>query len=208
MLDLRRRIQYVTANYGELQGLRLVPLGLFFFTQAAGKAGIEPWTAVTVPTSWAQTAVCAPALLLFVAIGIYYRRTFGNVSPPPASARSVLSGIVIFGSYVLGVTLDLIGWRNDWPPVSLLALLFGLRISTAHLVRDGRAQMHYVLLGGMLAGTSLLPLAAGVGLDDPIFGSGGAISTIVLGLLCIVGGVLDHLMLVRTFQHVRQHAHG
>ena len=75
------RLRYVTERYVQLQGLRLVPLGIPFLLSSAWREGLFTW----VPgASGAGSRIWFAALFLFaislsVSAKIYYQRRFGNV---------------------------------------------------------------------------------------------------------------------------------
>ncbi|MGI8913730.1 MAG: hypothetical protein ACR2JY_08095 [Chloroflexota bacterium] len=147
-MDDVARARALTAYFGRLQGLRLLPLGLV-------------WLALAVATAmrW-QPAAAFPfllalglAALLSWAIDRYYDRTFGRVRlPRPAPARWLF---LLASPLALLLVFQLDDFNR--PPVSLV----GLAVALTMLLGCGRSlgwRRHWLALVALLAGLSLLPL--------------------------------------------------
>lgn len=202
MRDLER-VRYVAANYGHLQGLRKAPLGLFVWLLAAAGALALAWDPegdAVVPAAYVYAVVAlivalfAGALALHGRIRVYYERRYGSVGPHP---RVPTRRKVLYGAIVLAVL-------NSAP---VFIMLLGVAMLFAHWP-ERRFQAHYVGLGALLVGYGLvflvglaLALTLFPGLLDVVFGLhyfGRLITLGALGLYFVVGGLLDHLLLVRT----------
>ncbi len=124
MRDLER-IRYVAANYGRLQGLRKLPVGLFFLLWVAALVSTLVWTRTledtVVPAGYVYAVLClvvmifVGSVLLYDRIGVYYERRYGSVerfSRVPARRKALYAAIVLavvlgssFGLLVLGVAM-------------------------------------------------------------------------------------------------------
>ena len=182
-----QRIRYVTENFAFLQGLRSLPLGLLFLLFAAGMAG---WN-LFVP---AQVGFLEGVIILacFGAswwIGTLYKRRFGRVERKRSRAWDY---VIVIAATVIAVEIDLYASL----PVDLLSLtLSGFFI---WMYVDWKERIHYLVIGTVLVGVCLAPLLPSAGFDGRLWGEGGAafIAAMCLGL--IIGGLLDHRLLVRT----------
>ena len=203
-LEDLERVRYVAANYGHLQGLRKAPVGLFVWLLAAAGALVLAWEpegdAAVVPAAYVYAvgllvvALFVVALMLHGRIRVYYERRYGSVRPRP---RVPTRRKVLYAAIVLAVL-------NSAP---LFISLLGVAMLFAYWP-ERRFQAHYVGLGALLAGYGLVYLVGLAvaltlvpGLRDVFFGLhyfGRLITLGALGLYFVVGGVLDHLLLVRT----------
>src|SRR5690242_19310167 len=79
----RDRIRFVTAHYYQLQGLRLMPLGVYLLALGASTLGWLSW----LPGDPARTsarwlgAIFGLALTAAVAATAWYRRRYGGLAP-------------------------------------------------------------------------------------------------------------------------------
>ena len=199
MQDLKR-VRYVTANYASLQGLKMVPLGLWLWLGAAGGFGWWPWYKRWRPVS-GLLALCV-ACVLWLLVGFYYTRTFGRVQPTPQRTRHMLLiGVMVL---VVGCPWLLISGFIDaamQPPVSVLGLTVAVLL--ALWCSTGNLQKHYLIAVVLIAGVSFLPLLDIIS-RDRLFG--GVFSAIV-GSVLIVGGITDHLLLLRNLKPLLEEHH-
>ncbi len=186
MNDLAR-IRFVAGSFYYLQGLRLVPLGLWTIAFAAGWFGRQGDCTVSLPT-------LILVIVLYKLIGVYYDRHFGRVERSAADRR--LDWIS------LAIAVDAI-WLATWVdstgklPISLLGLALAGFLLSVHLRSPGGYRLYYAILAALLALLSLAPLALRQAPKD--------ISPLLLAALggaYIVGGVLDHLVLARSLKPV------
>ena len=203
MQDLKR-VRFVTENYHNLQGLKMVPLGLWFVAAGAGDAGWWPWF---FKTGRPVSHLLGLGLAWFLSwlIGRYYKYNYGQVQPSPQTQRK---GRLVT---IVGLPALLIALAVDWSmklPVSLVALLITAYFLTAYLCSSGRFRKHYVVIALLFAGLGLMPLLLRVPLSDRIWGPGGVMFTLLLGLGLIAGGILDHLLLVRTLKPLPEASDG
>lgn len=203
MRDLER-VRYVAANCGHLQGLRKASVGLFVRLLAAAGAFGLAWRpegdAAVVPAAYVYAvallvvALFVGALVLHGRIRVYYERRYGSVRPRPRdpARRKVLYGAIVLavlnGAPLFILLLSAAMLFTYWPERRFQARYVGLG---ALLVAYG-----LVFLGGLAVALTLTP-----GLMDLFLGVhyfGRLITLGALGLYFVVGGALDHLLLVRT----------
>ncbi len=186
-------LRHITANYFCMQGLRMVPFGIVLII-----------TAVSSPEWWPELANWAPlphlvgiaiAFVLFKVIGGYYERTFGHVQSMSRSNYFWWG----YGSALAAILLSFVIDAKLHPPVNVLGLTFAILILVYWGVM-GSFQTHYIIMATLLAGISLLPLQ-GVAVNS-------AIILVVVGSIYIIGGLLDHLVLVRTLKPLPEEPHG
>jgi hypothetical protein len=192
MPDLKR-IHYLTKHYGELLGLGWLPIGVFFLTQVPFQAG---W--IETP-EWLDTAHIILGSLLSSWLGPliakWYERRFGKVKPSLANIdRWALSWGVLFFVVIAGQVVD--GVLD--PPVSLLCLALAGTL-LAFWWRGSRWAWHYAAMALGIAVVGLLPLFTDLSTRELIRGGG---SALLLGTIFTVGGIFDHLLLVRTLKRV------
>jgi hypothetical protein len=191
MKDLDR-IQRVTANYFFWQGLRLVPFGLLLIIFA-----FEIYEPSWWPTTAAGDAVLLLAVLvatgLFMALGSYYRKVFGQVKQKAGlhQRRERIKWLVFYPAIFVAMMVDLL----LEPPVVISGAVFAASI-LAYWMSTGRGRHHYLPAAMIVGLTTFLPLT---GLVDP--GQRAlAVLVFVLGLIYIIGGILDHFELARLLK--------
>jgi hypothetical protein len=186
-----RRIRAVTANFFFWQGLRWVPLGAALllvtwstmpsFPLSAPWRNALPWLtmALGLGASW----LC----------GKYYVRTYGHVRSLSGmhARRDAIKWGIVYPAMCLALIID--GLLK--PPIMVSGLVFALGIE-AYRRSTGGGRRHY-LLASVLFGVATLAPTLGLmqpGRDVLAFVIGG------LGIVYMIGGVLDHLELRRMLQ--------
>lgn len=191
-MDNLYRIRYVTKNFGALQGLKMVPFGLFFLAMGVGWLGEQGDLSLSLPAF-------ALTLLAYWLIGRYYTRSFGLVN----------SGRENFvKDFLLPLTLVLVLWLaaavDYW--VRLPVSIFGLTLAAVILVwwwlQEQRTRVHYAMMAGLIALISLLPLM-GIKEGWSIIKPPGTLFHLLLGLIFVIGGILDHLLLMNNLDSRR-----
>lgn len=183
-------IRFVTGHYEALQGLSMVPFLLvtafFFFTatDAGERFDTVGWTVAVVVAG-------AVALAVAVAIGGWYRRTYGELRQRSESNMSIV-----------------------WFSVAMIAALF--LIKAADLQVSVSLEMIVVSVAAIVAGIRLRPLLPAFGLvgvvvfvlgvlplgswfdtgRHPLSSTEAILIVICLGL--VVVAVWSHIVLVRT----------
>ena len=94
MADLAR-IRYVADHYDNLQGLRIVPLGIPFLLSAAYRAGWFDWVALSDKVArYVFFGELAVAVAVSYVIRAAYRRRFGMVLPSRRGAWTLLALVI------------------------------------------------------------------------------------------------------------------
>lgn len=186
-----RAIRFVTANYAQLQGLRLVPLGLFLLLWTSLDAlGVLDPRGVT-PSARAQMLtrfglVFWMALGLALAAPLYYRYRYGTVDGHDRTTRNRWITLAVIGFFVFrGLDNSL-----DWPvSLSLMLVSVSLFVTAAS---DDWVRPYYSVLATMWLIAACAPLL-GMAPPDP------KITTMGLGgLSLVVIGIGDHRLLTHT----------
>ena len=193
------RVRYVTTNFNYLQGLAMMPVGAIFLIFAAMEAGWLP-----MPT-WGSEVLNLVGLGVALALAWiahqYYNRTFGRVVSESCVPRNpnwaAIIGVwtLIFGLLVGALLLD--SWLK--PPVILFGLTMAALTFAYYWPRRSFAA-HYLAIAGVIALISLFPIV-GASAENPAFRPS-ILSFIILGLIFIVGGLFDHILLARTLKPV------
>jgi len=197
------RIRLVTRDFRGLQGLRtLVPMGLGFVGLGLGCLAFCPQlTVLAIGYGWAKVRaalilagafVLALVLVYLVVLfhvraGAYYRRLFGDVEERPQSF-SLSSVGVIAGAALLLMVIGVVGKNELLVPFTMYAAALILY----WLARGRRLySIHHLLLG------LLLLAIAGSPWFVPSLRLSTEESMIVVGLVYILAGLLDHRLLVQ-----------
>lgn len=183
MYDLPR-VRFVTGQFCSLQGLRIVPIGLYLVLFAAGWLGRQGDCTLQLPA-------ILLALALYLAAGRYYERRFGRVQRASQRAVEALIVVVALIAFVAAGALNAAGQL----PVSMTGLAMAAFLFAVYAAHGSRYRWHYAVLGAGMLVLSLLPLVwkqPGLDLDRVLLGA--------FGLAYVVGGMLDHLLLVRTLK--------
>jgi hypothetical protein len=194
--DRLREIHAVTDNFFFWQGLRWIPLGVALLTYSAMRSadlpvarGVPEWIALTLLgiALWLSTSV----------LGRYYVRHFGRVRGDASRhvVRTSVKWLVVYPAIVVAMLVD----TEFRPPLVLSGLAFAIAIE-AYRQSTGGGRWHYSAFAIGLVAFSILPLFGALptgkqGLT-PLIG--------IVGLIYIVGGVLDHRALVRILAPIQE----
>jgi hypothetical protein len=197
--DRLRRIHDVTDNFFFWQGLRWIPLGAAMLAYSVMRSADLP--TASHAREWIALSLFALALWLSTSVlGRYYARHFGCVRGDASRhvVRTSVKWFVVYPAIVVAMLIDL----ELLPPLIVSALAFALAIE-AYRQSTGGGRGHYTAFAIGLVAFSILPFfgAAPSGKDGltPLIG--------ILGLIYIVGGVLDHRELVRTLAPIQEDRH-
>jgi len=187
-MDHLQRLRYVTERYEQLQGLRLVPLGIPFLLSSAWRSGhltSVPWTSGIGPRIWFVFLVAA-AVALSLATKTYYERRFGDVQSA-LTIKTPLAAFVFTALFILSVSLP----RDVQATVSIPAVIIALGLGYLGMV-GGLLRHHYLMIALCVVvfaalGPFGVPLHTRAVLWDELIGIG-----------FVVIGVGDHLLLRRT----------
>ena len=192
MQDLKR-IRSVTGSYGELQGLRKLPVALFVLVVSLIYFVWDP-----APGNLDGLILIVPGVAaawwLSRRIGRYYDAAFGQVQPIPRSRRDRIEAIVLallaYGAFCLD-TMALV-------PVSVLGMAMAVTM-LYEWWKAGRFRTHYLVAAALFVVVALLP-SIGV-LSDVLIRRGGAwFILVLLGAIGVIVAILDHLLLARTLK--------
>ena len=195
-MDRLQRLRYVTERYQQLQGLRLVPLGIPFLLSATwrdGQLAWVPWASGAGARIWFATLLAA-SLTLSLFAKTYYERRFGNVQSA-VTIKAPLAAFVFTALFIVSASLQP-GVRAG---VSIPLIIIALGLGYLGIV-GGLLRLHYVVIAAFVAlfatlGPLGVPLHARDVLCDRLIGIG-----------FVVIGVGDHLLLRRTLVPVT-HVH-
>lgn len=193
--SVRERLNTASRYHFHLQNLRLLPLGVFLFLEAARAAGLREGheyaemglmlaSCILIQLCYTKTSAYGNSVASFDSPG--WKRFDGTLG------TLKLCGVMLSALSLLALTLfvDLMGMA----PVSLTGVVFSGALFYWWAVA-GRFRVHYfVMAAGTLLVSILAPLLGLLQVEqmlaDPV-----AAST-YLGLVVIVGGILDHYLLV------------
>jgi hypothetical protein len=190
-MDHLQRLRYVTERYDQLQGLRLVPLGIPFLLSAAWRDGEFAW----VPGTTGLGAHIWFVSLITAAVGLstlaktYYQRRFGKVQSV-ATVKTPLAAFAFTVMFVLAAST-----QADPTSISVPAIIVALGLGYVGLV-GGMARLHYLAMAGVVALFAMLgPFGVPVHTRDVVLDQ-------LLGIGFIVTGLGDHLLLRDTLMPV------
>lgn len=190
---LAARIQFVTGNFYQLQGLRLIPFGMLCLARAASMRGLFDWLPglpVRRPSdlgnAWIVVFWCVVIGVAW-AIEDRYRGRFGTVAQHPRTRRNAYIALAIV-AFFIGLALDVaVGFPVRLGQLSIAGALLGV------VYADGYFRRHYLASAIAWMIVAILPLFD-VSPKDVQFAS-----MLCAGVTLMVCGVGDHLLLVNTF---------
>lgn len=191
-------VRFVTTNYFNLQGLRMVPFSLMLVLVGLWANGAKyPVSAKNYLVLFLILLACS---ILFYGINRYYLRIFGQVKRTPESQRlewlvGIVGGVLALGAFWLDVSVKL--------PLSLIGLVFAAGLLEDYIritwLVKGRFLLYYPIGALLMVAVSVLPLLGlpdwwhAVGLRSQLFGI-----AIMIGVVSILAGIWGHVFLVRT----------
>lgn len=187
------RIRFVAANFYQLQGLRLLPIGGLLLYAGASSFGWLDWLPGRpaerpgdLGNAWGLLALFV-ALVAAMAARDYYRHHYGGILPFRRTRRNALLGLAI----VTFLTLMVADRAFAWP--LLLAPLFMTGSLTTTVLVDGWLRAHYLIGAALYLGLSLFPIVQPHP-ETVIVGH-----YLVGGVTLIACGLGDHWVITRTF---------
>jgi hypothetical protein len=185
----RQLLESAGAAYPQthVQGLYAVPFGLVMCVVAMSNLEEPPGGAAVI----ALIGVLAAATVAGVAL--YYRQRFGTVTPTRDRQRRTVLGAA--AGFAVFVAADQFGRSIAGPPPRDLVTVpaaWALGMLVFYLIA-GDLKRHHFLVWGALAGAGLLPMWGDGDSQD-------ATAYLGVGAALAVAGVIDHLILVRTFR--------
>jgi hypothetical protein len=188
------RLARITRGFPYLQGLKVVPVGLFLLGVTAVGSTWWPWSS-RVGKLVSLGLVLATTGGLTRWAGVYYRRRFGQVAPTREQLRrdalgTGLAALAVIAGVVIDYSLE--------PPVSIFGIALG-GFLLWYWSWSGGPRWYHWLAGAAFGAASLLPIV-GNRSDMGFIQPGGPIVNLlvaVAGGAYVVVGLLDHLYLVR-----------
>ena len=182
-------IRFVTARYGRMQGLRLLPLGILFLAASLWRAGWLWW----LPGSdgagavvWFWTGLAIAVGLSFVMRAFYLRR-FGRteVSLWRGGGPSFIGLCVVF---LATVWLQEVSASLVSLPAVFVSMALGY-VGTAH-----RSRTHYLPVAAFCLVFAMLGIVGvSSALRDMLLDA-------VIGVVLVVAGIGDHVVLTRALR--------
>jgi hypothetical protein len=198
---LAEQIRFVTGNFYQLQGLRLVPFAFVLLWAAASSAGWLEWLPgrpVTRPGDigniWGPILFIA-AVVMAMTIEGHYKARYGAVLQTCRAQRNLGLGVAVI-AFLITLVLD----RLLELPVRMSPLV--IVISLGVIVRaDGPFRAHYLIPAAAWLGVSAMPV---LGFHVEVIGT----AYLLIGALSLfVCGVGDHWLIVRTLASSRKRLH-
>jgi hypothetical protein len=183
----RRQLQAAATEYPYLRGLFSVPVGLLCIVAALGNWAWGPFA-----HAWVFVLALVVVALVCAAINRYYNDHYGRVTPSARQQLKVHVSGAVSVALMIGLTTLLrsrASWSLDLPVNAIAAAFAALMLAYYALVIGLKA--HHVVIWGSLLVAALLPVWDG---EDP-----SNVGLVLSGLALMLSGVLDHLLLVRTF---------
>ncbi|GAP16127.1 hypothetical protein LARV_03923 [Longilinea arvoryzae] len=187
-------IRKITTHFNNLQGLKSLPIGVYFLLLAAINLG---WLG-PLKDRGLLMAILALALLCSVLIQAVYNRRHGKVVQTRRyHVREIVFVLAAVILIFLTILLDSILTYNFGLKLSLQGLAWAIFFfSFAWWIK----RVHFAIYGMLFVALSFLPLLGGVDKAWLFDYTQGYIGWILLGLSMIVGGVVDHLYLVNNLR--------
>jgi hypothetical protein len=189
-----QRYRDITRQYPELQGLRLVPFGLFLLFLGLQRLGL-PYLGQQGDLTFTLPFLAFVIFLWFI-IGRYYESTFGKVEPLSKRKAQLRLERFWFIGLVLCIVLENGLFRAG---IDLRFSLIEDFIGLSFLWIGVKTHRWYYDLAGILTLImSILPLVTRTGLGNQWFGSFGIVFSTGFGILYCLIGLLDHFRLVSS----------
>lgn len=183
------QVRYVAENFEMLQGLRMIPFGIWFLAMAIGDLAQIP--------ALRQGNLGEPFLLLIAMAGLYwwlggyYSRTYGQVKQQRKSFVAKLLASWALLLFIAGIVIDMLLEL----PISFLAIVLSIYFFIPFARALPLLRLHYAFIGLVMLSLSLAPFFVDESLKFEFFAPSGAYFLLGIGGALIVAGVLDHLWL-------------
>jgi hypothetical protein len=189
------RIRRVTSNYFFWQGLRWVPIGLVVMALGLRRTNWSP-----IADAWEDTLILCLIVLgmaLSPLIGVYYRRSFGDVRDDPDAhqRREMMKWLLVYPLMILSLVIDM-----KFKPAFFVTGPVWCSGILAYWLSTGRGRPHYLIASMSMLGLSVLQWFGFVEPGKQMF----SVFGLVLGAIYIIGGLLDHRELCRILRPVNR----
>jgi hypothetical protein len=189
------RIRRVTSNYFFWQGLRWVPIGLVVMALGLRRTNWSP-----IADAWEDTLIlCLIVLVMALSplIGVYYRRSFGDVRDDPDAhqRREMMKWLLVYPLMILSLVIAM-----KFKPAFFVTGPVWCSGILAYWLSTGRGRPHYLIASMSMLGLSVLQWFGFVEPGKQMF----SVFGLVLGAIYIIGGLLDHRELCRILRPVNR----
>lgn len=192
------RLRYVAANYERMQGLLTAVFGLLLLGMGLIEL-VSWWTGSSAIPLLLAVVLFGGLIVLYLAARSYYERTIGRVRYRFGSGRDWLVGAALLLYMAAVFVLPDRGQPAYWPQLLLGLMLFVL------MWPERRYRGYYLILAAFITVSSFLPLLGILpeptseaiiydGVPDPAR----IVPQITAGVATVIGGLLDHLLLIRS----------
>lgn len=188
----RKVLESTAATYPYRQGLWAIPMGFMMFLTGVSNLEHGPRPLLLLAMLLGGLGLC---WLVSQRIASFYRENYGEVQP--SHSRHVRHAIAI-AAWIIVLFVGgshWLFWSADSPRCIYLAA-FALATLTYYAILVGLRAHHIIIWGAVLI-AGLLPLWGGLDADRD------AIAMFPLGVAFLVSGLLDQLLLVRSFAATR-----
>ena len=182
------RVRFITHAVGTWLGLRTLPIGILYLYLSIQTLGLRGFP------QQGDCTLSGPLFLLMmlalVGIELYYSRAIGRVKLISRQLPLLITGVVV----VMGMA----GWVIDTSyilPVSLFALFMAVCYISYGWMEKRPFQLS---IGILLIVAGTFPILLNISQRNPIFGTTGFVILFLIFLLFTVGGILDHLTIMRA----------
>lgn len=187
------KIRKITRFYDKLQGLKMIPVAIYLFGIALYRSELWHWFTIWNPVStFGLLVLCVAG---YVAIDKYYKRNFGRVisSSSEHFTEWLLPGLLV-------VLLIASGYIEFYAALPLSLSCLVLSVLLFYFYREDRSlRFHYLIWSAIIFLMGILPL---FGFYSPsqvyLMGPDAQISLVVLGVILLTAGLIDHSKLVQT----------
>ncbi|MGH8881431.1 MAG: hypothetical protein ACRD0P_29455, partial [Stackebrandtia sp.] len=196
--DRIRQMSAVAANFNGLRGLLVVPAGIWLLAMGASYVlapGLQDWVLASVVLAFAA----------MVMITRRYRDRFGQVRNGQSAVQWAVGAAAIVMFMLSGIPVNLAAGTPIWPYGLQAVLVMVFMVLLPPLIRGRGADLalsrHWQVMCAIVAAASLIPVGLLTGGPHPLnadYETGYGTMLMVLGVCYIVGGLLDHRLLVRT----------
>lgn len=203
------RIRYVTQNYERLQGLKVLPVGVFMLMISAltlfrldlpGMTPEEEGTLFGVLLFFGGLFGLLVAVLIGWVIGGRYERRYGKARRLRLSRRALVLIFVGTVAFYVADTVDAALPIPFYPSYLILGAA-----GVVFWWPERRFRSHYLAAAAVFVIVGLLPL---LGVLPENYAEVPGLIFLLLGLSTIAVGLLDHLLLVRTMKQLPEEEDG
>jgi hypothetical protein len=179
------RVRWVIRHLAQLQGLRLIPLGVVFVASAAWRAGLQGWLPSGISTRTAFMVGLAGAVATSFSIQRWYQRHFG-LARPRSSWRDMTGLLLLTAGLIASTSIG-----EHLRAVSLPGLFVGFALLSTLIASEGRRWHYGPVAASWFLFSIAAPMTLGPSTRDVLLDG-------LIGLSVIVCGLGDHRLLVST----------